>query len=74
MPTLDHLIEQMHKMVPEIATASGLEQKHVEAIIDGRWTSSTASGWLASAEARVRVAFSVIVHRECGIPTSRVEA
>lgn len=42
MPTLDYLIEQTHKTVPEIATASGLEQKRVEAIIDGRWTPSPA--------------------------------
>jgi hypothetical protein len=42
MPTLDYLLEQTQKTLPEIAAASGLELRRVEAIVDGRWTPSPA--------------------------------
>ncbi len=40
MPTLDYLIEQSQLTLAEIAAATGLEVKRVEAIVDGRWTPS----------------------------------
>jgi transcriptional regulator with XRE-family HTH domain len=40
MPTLDYLLEQQQKSIADIAQASGLDAKRVEAIVDGRWTPS----------------------------------
>lgn len=40
MPTLDYLVEHTNLTLPQIAAASGLDVKRVEAIIDGRWTPS----------------------------------
>ena len=40
MPTLDYILEQQQKPLAEIAAASGLDIKRVEAIVDGRWTPS----------------------------------
>ncbi len=47
----------------------GIEAEHV-----GRAAQSRGGTWLASAGARVHVAFIIIVHRACGILASRVEA
>ena len=38
MPTLDFLLEQTQTSLTILATASGLELRRVEAIVDGRWT------------------------------------
>lgn len=38
MPTLDYLIERSQITLAQLATASGLDLKRVEAIVDGRWT------------------------------------
>jgi transcriptional regulator with XRE-family HTH domain len=40
MPTLDYLLEQQQKSSADIAQATGLDRKRVEAIVDGRWTPS----------------------------------
>jgi transcriptional regulator with XRE-family HTH domain len=42
MPTLDYILEQTNKTVDEIAAATGIDRKRVEAIVDGRWTPSPA--------------------------------
>ena len=40
MPTLDYILEQKKKTPADIARATGLDAKRVEAIVDGRWTPS----------------------------------
>lgn len=42
MRTVEHLLEQTHLTIEDIAERSGLGVERVEAIVDGRWTPSPA--------------------------------